>query len=145
MLLRHQAAGEKAIIFCERRATVAYLAEALERFIPSLQIAATISEESPDSFGVKEQKEIEDLIKKFAPRANEAEGKYEETYDVFLSTDAFGVGVNMQDASVVINYDIDWTPINPVQRAGRTLRFYHQPRTVQIYTFVPVLTNQNQL
>jgi superfamily II DNA or RNA helicase len=47
----------------------------------------------------------------------------------------------MQVASVVINYDIDWTPLT-VQRAGRILRFYPEPRTVQLYTFVPVLTNQ---
>lgn len=145
ILQRHQAAREKIIIFCERRATVAYLAEALKQFMPSLHIAATISEDDLDSFEMKEQTEIEDLIKKFAPRANDAVGKYEETYDVFLSTDAFGVGVNMQDASVVINYDIDWTPINPIQRAGRILRFYYQPRTVHIYTFVPVLAKKSQL
>lgn len=145
ILLQYQAFGEKVIIFCERRPTVAYLGEALKKFIPSLRIAATINEDKPDNFAMKEQKEIEKLIKKFAPRANDAEGEYEENYDVFLSTDAFGVGVNMQDASVVINYDIDWTPINPIQRAGRILRFYHQPRTVHIYTFVPVLANKSQL
>jgi hypothetical protein len=48
----------------------------------------------------------------------------------------------MQDASVVINYDIDWTPIGPVQRAGRILRFWHSPRTIEIYTFVPTLTER---
>jgi hypothetical protein len=69
--------------------------------------------------------------------------KYPETYEVFISTDAHGVGVNMQDASIVINYDIDWTPIAPVQRAGRILRFWHEPRTVQLYTFVPKLTEKN--
>lgn len=144
ILLQHHTSGEKIIIFCERRATVAYLAEALKQLIPVLQIAATVNEDKPDSFGIKEQKEIEELIKRFAPRANDAEGMYEERYDVFLSTDAFGIGVNMQDASVVVNYDIDWTPINPIQRAGRILRFYHQPRTVQIYTFVPILNYKDQ-
>lgn len=145
ILLQYQACDEKVIIFCERRATVAYLEAALKYFIPSLHIAATISEDKPDSFATKEQKEIEDLIKKFAPRANDAEGKYEENYDIFLSTDAFGVGVNMQDASVVVNYDIDWTPINPIQRAGRILRFYNQPRTVHLYTFVPTLAKKSLL
>lgn len=145
ILLKYQISGEKVIIFCERRATVAYIDEALKQFIPSLRIAATISEDKADNFAMKEQKEIENLIKKFAPQANDAEGKYEENYDVFLSTDAFGVGVNMQDASVVVNYDIDWTPINPIQRAGRILRFYQQSRTVHIYTFVPVLANKSQL
>ncbi len=68
-----------------------------------------------------------------------------EIDDVFISTDAHGVGVNMQDASVVINYDIDWTPIGPVQRAGRILRFWHCPRTVEVYTFVPTLKQETNL
>jgi superfamily II DNA/RNA helicase len=51
----------------------------------------------------------------------------------------------MQDASVVINYDIDWTPIGPVQRAGRILRFWHSPRNVEVYTFIPTLTDETNL
>jgi SNF2 family DNA or RNA helicase len=95
---------------------------------------------------MKETNEVENLIKQFAPRANDSLEEPEENYDVFISTDAHGVGVNMQDASVVINYDIDWTPIGPIQRAGRILRFWHSPRTVDLYTFVPILlTPQNQL
>ena len=41
------------------------------------------------------------------------------SYDVLITTDAFGVGINLQDASVVINYDAAWTAISPIQRAGR--------------------------
>ncbi len=85
------------------------------------------------------------MINKFSPIANKKDDKDSETYDIFISTDAHSVGVNMQDASVVINYDIDWTPIGPVQRAGRILRFWHLPRTVEIYTFVPTLINEDKL
>ena len=51
----------------------------------------------------------------------------------------------MQDACVVVNYDIAWTPIEPTQRAGRILRFWHEPRKVHIYTLVPTLTQQNSV
>ncbi|MEP6533599.1 hypothetical protein NDI40_27475 [Microcoleus vaginatus ZQ-A3] len=51
----------------------------------------------------------------------------------------------MQDASIVINYDIDWTPIGPTQRAGRILRFWHWPRTIEIYAFVPTLISLTNL
>ena len=136
---------QKIIIFSERRPTVFYLYEKLESRFPNLKIAATIEKsESEEKFKMKESKEIEDMINQFAPIANKKTNQYSETYDIFISTDTHGVGVNMQDASVVINYDIDWTPIKPVQRAGRILRFWHSPRTVEIYTFVPTLTNQNQ-
>ncbi|MGD1717405.1 helicase-related protein [Hydrocoleum sp. CS-953] len=58
------------------------------------------------------------MINQFAPIANKKTNQYSETYDIFISTDTHGVGVNMQDASVVINYDIDWITIKPAQRAG---------------------------
>lgn len=135
---------EKALVFCERRATVVYLKQALTELMPLLRVAVTINK-MEDDYQMKETKEIEKLIKQFAPVANDGVVKDEENYDVFISTDAHGVGVNMQDASVVINYDIDWTPIGPVQRAGRILRFWHSPRTVEVYTFVPTLTDKTTL
>jgi hypothetical protein len=57
-------------------------------------------------------------------------------YDVFISTDAYSTGVNLQDASVVINYDLAWTPDVIIQRAGRILRLWHQPRQVDFIVFV---------
>jgi superfamily II DNA or RNA helicase len=135
---------EKAIVFCERRATVVYLKQALNELIPSLRVAATINERESD-YQLKETEEIEKLIKRFAPLANDAVVEDKENYDIFLSTDAHGVGVNMQDASVVINYDIDWTPIGPIQRAGRVLRFCNYPRLVEVYTFVPTLVKQTNI
>jgi len=136
---------QKVIIFSERRPTVVYLHKKLESRFPNLKIAVTIEKsESEEKFKMKDSREIEDMINQFAPIANNKTNQYSETYNIFISTDAHGVGVNMQDASVVINYDIDWTPIGPVQRAGRILRFWHSPRPVEIYTFVPTLINQHQ-
>ena len=145
-LQRFQQRSEKGIIFCERRATVVYLLQALTKLMPSLRVVVTIEQgETNNKYQMKETKEIEKLIKQFAPVANDAEDIQEKNYDVFISTDAHGVGVNMQDASIVVNYDIDWTPIGPVQRAGRVLRFWHCPRTVEIYTFVPILMQETNL
>lgn len=143
LLELHSQQSEKAIIFCERRSTVVYLKEALSKLMPRLSVAATI-EAQADTFEMKESQEIEKLIEAFAPKANESEAGL-QNYDVFISTDAHGVGVNMQDAAVVINYDIDWTPIGPIQRAGRILRFWPEARTVHIYTFVPTLSPSNPL
>jgi SNF2 family DNA or RNA helicase len=41
---------------------------------------------------------------------------------VFLSTEAGGVGVNLQAASVIINYDLPWNPSKVQQRIGRLHR-----------------------
>ncbi|MEG4990147.1 C-terminal helicase domain-containing protein [Microcoleus sp. BR0-C5] len=146
IIQKAQTNSQKVIIFCERHATVIYLHNSLKILLPSLQVTATIeSNNDSQKLEMKETKEIEKLIKQFAPIANAAEEESEKTYDVFISTDAHGVGVNMQDASIVINYDIDWTPIGPTQRAGRILRFWHLPRTIEIYAFVPTLTSPTKL
>ncbi len=135
---------QKVIIFCERRPTVVHLYNKLQSIFPSLNIAATIEESEDHQYQMKDSRDIEELIKKFAPVANQITKEHSEDYDIFISTDAHGVGVNMQDASVVINYDIDWTPIGPVQRAGRVLRLWHLPRTLDIYTFVPTLSEKEE-
>lgn len=54
---------------------------------------------------------------------------------VFLSTDAGGVGLNLQSGSVVINMDIPWNPAVLEQRIGRIHRL-GQKRTVRVINFV---------
>jgi hypothetical protein len=134
---------EKVIVFCERLPTAVYLEQGLAQLMPELRVFSTIvrvQSQKIDNYETKKIKDIEEAIEKFAPHANNTVGNYKETYDVFIATDAYGIGVSMQDASVVVNYDIAWTPIEPVQRAGRILRFWHLPRTVQLYTFIPTLS-----
>jgi superfamily II DNA or RNA helicase len=53
----------------------------------------------------------------------------------FLSTDAGGVGLNLQHASVVVNMDLPWNPAVLEQRIGRVHRL-GQKRPVQVINFV---------
>ncbi len=59
----------------------------------------------------------------------------EASVQVFLSTDAGGVGLNLQSASVLINLDVPWNPAVLEQRNARIHRL-GQTRTVQIITMV---------
>lgn len=54
---------------------------------------------------------------------------------IFLSTDAGGVGLNLQQASVVINMDQPWNPAVLEQRIGRVHRL-GQHRNVRVVHFV---------
>ena len=54
---------------------------------------------------------------------------------VFLSTDAGGVGLNLQHASVIINMDMPWNPAVLEQRIGRVHRL-GQTQPVQVINFV---------
>ncbi|PTB99514.1 hypothetical protein C9993_02720 [Marinobacter sp. Z-F4-2] len=42
--------------------------------------------------------------------------------DVLLASDVLAEGVNLQDASLLINYDVHWNPVRMIQRAGRVDR-----------------------
>ncbi len=53
----------------------------------------------------------------------------------FLATDAGGVGLNLQQASVVVNVDIPWNPAVLEQRIGRVHRL-GQRRPVRVVNFV---------
>ncbi len=54
---------------------------------------------------------------------------------IFFSTDVGGVGLNLQNASVVINMDQPWNPAVLEQRIGRVHRL-GQKRSVQVFNFV---------
>lgn len=71
-----------------------------------------------------------DLIEKFR---NDPECK------VFLSTDAGGVGLNLQAASVVVNFEPPWNPARLEQRIGRVHRL-GQSRPVHV---VHMLTSES--
>jgi superfamily II DNA or RNA helicase len=57
------------------------------------------------------------------------------TCRVFLSTDAGGVGLNLQAASLVINLDLPWNPAVLEQRIARAHR-HGQPSSVQVINLI---------
>jgi SNF2 family DNA or RNA helicase len=54
---------------------------------------------------------------------------------VFLSTDAGGVGLNLQAASMVVNLDLPWNPAVLSQRIARAHR-HGQPRPVNVVNLI---------
>jgi len=54
---------------------------------------------------------------------------------VFLSTDAGGVGLNLQAASMVVNLDLPWNPAVLEQRIARAHR-HGQPHTVNVVNLI---------
>lgn len=67
-----------------------------------------------------------ELIKKF---------KTDPNCRVFLSTDAGGVGLNLQNATAVVNMDLPWNPAVLDQRIGRVHRLGQQ-KPVRVVNFV---------
>jgi hypothetical protein len=43
----------------------------------------------------------------------------QQPIDVLFATDVLAEGVNLQDAALLINFDVHWNPVRMIQRAGR--------------------------
>jgi Helicase conserved C-terminal domain/PLD-like domain/Type III restriction enzyme, res subunit len=54
-----------------------------------------------------------------ADRHLETHQKLNKPIDILIATDALSEGQNLQDADMVINYDIHWNPVRIIQRMGR--------------------------
>jgi SNF2 family DNA or RNA helicase len=63
---------------------------------------------------------------------------------VFLSTDSGGVGLNLQNASVVINCDLPWNPAKLEQRIARAWR-KNQTRPVTVINLIAENTIEHRM
>lgn len=85
----------------------------------------------------------EQRVKRFAPEANstlDMPAPIDDdnpAIDILISTDVLSEGQNLQDAGIIINYDLHWTPIRMIQRAGRIDRLGTQFDTLHIYNCFP--------
>ena len=107
----------KVLIFSEYMDTARYLAD-------QLRSAGIGTLDEVDS-GVKRDRG--DIIKQFSPYYNEsstadltAKGLAETR--ILISTDVLSEGLNLQDATLLINYDLHWNPVRLMQRIGRVDR-----------------------
>jgi SNF2 family DNA or RNA helicase len=72
--------------------------------------------------------------------------KFKEDPDVkiFLSTDAGGVGVNLQSANILINIDLPWNPAVLEQRIGRIYRL-GQKKHINVFNFISKGTIEHRI
>ncbi|MEH1840000.1 MAG: helicase-related protein [Nostoc sp.] len=131
----------KVIIFVKRYLTAQYLLTLLQRtFSGALSIGCTV-ETDEDNPRLKTGLQRFEVLKQFSPRSHNYKANRE--YDVLICTDADGVGVDLQDADTVVNYDPPEGADELFQRAGRVLRMTSNPeRVVQFYTLVPLIIDQ---
>lgn len=65
------------------------------------------------------------MIKRFAPfynKVSQQERATQAPLRVLISTDVLSEGVNLQDGTLLVNYDIHWNPVRLMQRIGRVDR-----------------------
>ncbi|MDO9349899.1 MAG: helicase-related protein, partial [Deltaproteobacteria bacterium] len=107
----------KVLIFTEYMATARYLKKQLEE-------AEFTDVDEVDSATKRKRGEI---IRRFAPYYNRpAHGHpldgIEKQTRLLISTDVLSEGLNLQDATCMVNYDLHWNPVRLMQRIGRVDR-----------------------
>jgi superfamily II DNA/RNA helicase len=117
LLKSKELAGQKVLIFTEFPDTARYLRNELER--TGIDGVAEVDSATKANRA--------DIIQRFSPYYNGtssaalAEAGRQEIR-VLISTDVLSEGLNLQDASRMINYDIHWNPVRLMQRIGRVDR-----------------------
>jgi len=107
----------KVLIFSEFMDTARYLESELKK--------ADIKGVAEIDSGTKRDRG--EMIRQFAPYYNNSSSKklgdagLAETR-VLISTDVLSEGLNLQDATRLINYDLHWNPVRLMQRIGRVDR-----------------------
>jgi hypothetical protein len=56
---------------------------------------------------------------------------------ILISTDVLSEGQNLQDAHIILNYDLPWAIIRLIQRAGRIDRIGQKAEEILCYSFLP--------
>ncbi|WP_053991283.1 helicase-related protein [Mangrovimonas sp. TPBH4] len=107
----------------------------LERFAPYTKLF----KEKEWSFDIKsaDQKEYKAWIEWTSQNHPKTYEKLQKPIDILIATDALSEGQNLQDADMVINYDIHWNPVRIIQRMGRIDRLGSPNSTVFGINFWP--------
>ncbi len=127
-LVQKRHAKEKLLIFTQFADTANYLARELkERGVKAID-AITGDTDNPTAATLR-----------FSPASNGARGEISKADElrVLIATDVLSEGQNLQDAAIVVNYDLPWAIIRLIQRAGRIDRIGQQAETISCYTFMP--------
>ena len=77
------------------------------------------------------------IVENFSPLSNKADVSAEDELRILVATDVLSEGQNLQDAHVIVNYDLPWAIIRLIQRAGRVDRIGQEAEEIFCYSFFP--------
>jgi superfamily II DNA or RNA helicase len=127
-LLQSDHPCEKVLVFTQFADTVRYLEEQLRRRGVKALAGVTGDDQDPTSFAWR-----------FSPESNRKRSTVgaDQELRVLIATDVLSEGQNLQDAAIIVNYDLPWAIIRLVQRAGRVDRIGQKSDRILCYSFLP--------
>ncbi len=120
--------NDKVLVFSQFADTVDYLENQLVLRGVTRLAGATGNSENPTA-----------IAWRFSPDSNEMRHRVapEQELRVVIATDVLSEGQNLQDCSIVVNFDLPWAIIRLIQRAGRVDRIGQKSATIRCYSFLP--------
>lgn len=125
-LIQKKHKKEKILIFTQFSDTANYLYSALKKRGITNMECVTGDSENPTAAAYR-----------FSPVSNERKIAEENQTRVLVTTDVLSEGQNLQDAHIVLNYDLPWAIIRLIQRAGRVDRIGQNSPEILVYSFLP--------
>ncbi len=119
---------EKVLVFTQYADTAEYLGRELKRLMVDKFEVVTGDTDDPTAFAHR-----------FSPVSNDVRKDIssEEEIRVLISTDVLSEGQNLQDAHIIVNFDLPWAIIRLIQRAGRVDRIGQTSDSIICYSFLP--------
>lgn len=119
---------DKVIIFTQFADTVRYLETQLRARGLKRLAGVTGGDENPTGYAWR-----------FSPVSNQKRDQIppEQELRVLIATDVLSEGQNLQDAAIVVNFDLPWAIIRLIQRAGRVDRIGQKSEKILCYSFLP--------
>ena len=121
---KHQ--GDKVIVFTQYSDTANYIYHQLKKRGIQHIDKATGGSKNPTA-----------IVERFSPLSNQADVSADNELRVLIATDVLSEGQNLQDAHVIVNYDLPWAIIRLIQRAGRVDRIDQSSEQIYCYSFFP--------
>ncbi|MDD6486198.1 MAG: helicase-related protein [Spirochaetales bacterium] len=128
LLLAPNGKMRKLIIFTEYKDTLLYLQKRIEALLGTTDSTSQVVTIC-GSTGRDERKDIQ------------ARFRTDENVRILIATDAAGEGVNLQNAHLMINYDLPWNPNRLEQRFGRIHRI-GQTEVCHLWSLVAAETRE---
>jgi len=116
----------KLIIFSESKETAKELTEKLSKITKKKVL--TVSAEN--------RKYVENIIRDNFD-ANLEEEKWQNDYDIIITTEVLAEGINLHRSNVIVNYDVPWNSTRLMQRIGRVNRIGSRADKIYVYNFYP--------
>lgn len=135
--------NKKLIIFSAFATTTNYLYKHISQYVldryglHTAQISGTKGFETTLK---TKNRDLNSLLTYFSPQSKDRNLLFpddQREIDVLIATDVISEGQNLQDADMMVNYDIHWNPVRIIQRFGRIDRIGSRNKYIQLVNFWP--------